>query len=137
MAAGIVLALAGVFSDGPLSSATAKDPAGRVTVDYERFLRQGARSRVHIRVDSAVAAAGATVRVGGALAGEFTIESLHPHPLVSHSSHDALLFRMAPTAPGAPLDIHIAFETDVAGSRRSEIGLEGQPAIPLFQFVYP
>lgn len=73
----VLLAVAGVFSSGPLSSAKQASDGGRLEVEYERFERLGASSRLHIKLRGNPGAE-ARLRLNGDLLSGHDVQSLQP-----------------------------------------------------------
>ena len=49
----VVVASLGLFGGGPLSRGRVGDPGAAVWIEYERFVRVGARARLYVHFDSA------------------------------------------------------------------------------------
>lgn len=49
----VLLSLMGLFAEGPVGRTTATDRSGRMLVEYPRFLRHGAATRMEVRVTPA------------------------------------------------------------------------------------
>lgn len=73
----VLLAMAGVFSSGPLSSAKRASDDSRLEVEYERFERLGASSRLHITLRGDPGA-DARLRLNGDLLASHDVQSLQP-----------------------------------------------------------
>lgn len=135
----ILLALAGVFSSGPLSSTTAQDGSGRLTVQYDRFGRYNAAARLVLKI-TPLQNGPVVVRVDADFLDAFTIEWLHPMPAAvrSFDGGSEWTFHAGTTVP---FSVYISLRPDVIGLRRARIALDdetdtGTPAHLLF-FVYP
>lgn len=79
MLAIVALALLGLFSNGPLSSSTAADASGLLQVDYDRFNRNGASTRIRLRVDRADQRE-VRIRFDARFMESFTFETVSPQP---------------------------------------------------------
>lgn len=73
----VLLALAGAFSRGPLSDASLASATGRLQVEYERFERLGASSRLHVTLRGAPHDE-ARLRLTGDLLESHDVQSLQP-----------------------------------------------------------
>ena len=138
MALVVLAALLGLFSTGPLSSATARDPAGLVSIEYDRFARYVAPST--LRVDfSAAAAAGdrISLRMNRDLAEAIRIEQIQPQPEQAKATADGMNFVFNLAGPGQPGRVYFALRPETIGLLRGELGVAGQPPARLAQFVYP
>lgn len=131
----VLLSLAGLFSVGPLSTATAASPDGDLVVDYERFLRNGAATDLQVRVitddDGDV-----VIRLGASLMGTFTIETLHPHPKEAGSDRSGLVLTFPPAREGA-FAIYLSIRPSSTGLVRGEVSLDDGTTVPLSSFIYP
>ncbi|WP_220814335.1 hypothetical protein [Pseudomonas paralcaligenes] len=131
----MVLTLLGVFSRGPLSSATAVSPNGNLTVEYERFLRNGATFTMVISVRGNP---GEMQRID--LSGEMlegtTIESIQPSPdQVSTHRRTGFSLDIRPDAEGYAR-VHLSLRADGVGRYRSQVS-NGSSKVDLAQFIYP
>lgn len=134
----LLLAIAGLFANGPLSQATATDASGRVSVEYDRFARHGATARVTIGV-APQAAGDILLRLNDAIPRGFTIETVSPHPAESRISGTGLewLFRAADMTV-ARFTVHVTLRAEQLGSVPAEIGLSHDTApAKLRFFIYP
>ncbi|PZE09376.1 hypothetical protein DMX10_31445 [Pseudomonas sp. 57B-090624] len=131
----VLLTLLGLFSKGVLSSVEARGAQGRLHVDYERFLRNGATSTLVIDIKGKPGEALSLELEGEMLEGS-TVESIHPQP-ESGATHrnTGLSLRLQPDAQGH-VRVHLGVRADGVGLYRSRI-LGGGETIDLSQFIYP
>lgn len=138
MALVVLAALFGLFSTGPLSTATARDPAGLVSVEYDRFARHIAPSTLRVEV-SAGAAAGDRIalRMNRDLAEAIRIEQMQPQPEQAKATPDGTIFVFNLAEQDQPGRVRFAIRPEAIGLLRGELGVAGQPPARLTQFVYP
>jgi hypothetical protein len=131
----ILLAVLGLFSNGPLSSTTAADDARRIVVEYDRFQRNGALA--DMQVDLAVDHEGmATLVASPAFVEAFQIEAMTPEPVEQRGGPDgvALIFQCAGSGS---VPVRMFIRPTKIGLIRSAVGLPGEPPVDLVHFVYP
>jgi len=131
----LVLALAGVFAAGPLARATATDPAGRMLVDYPRFLRNGAAARmeVHVAPDGTGTF---TLALDRTFMQAFTLDTVQPAPTMSRASPHGIELTFGAAADG-PGSVFITVTPQGIGVADNRIGVAGGGQALLRQFIYP
>ncbi|WAJ39847.1 hypothetical protein OU800_11670 [Pseudomonas sp. GOM7] len=126
----VALALAGLFSKGPLSDARLASPRGELQVHYQRFMRNGASSLLLVRLPRAAA-----LELGGELLQGFSIESIQPQPASSVSDgQGGLVLHFGKGA--AITEVSIQLKADGVGAYRSHLQAAGQ-RVEISQFIYP
>ncbi|GAB3389339.1 hypothetical protein [Azotobacter armeniacus] len=128
------LALTGLFSSGPLSRQSSSSPEQRLTVEYERFLRNGASSRIVLAAQTRPSAQ-ATLRIDQAFLRAHTIESLQPQPLFARSRQGGLELVGQADEQGS-LSVYLTIRPDGIGLVRSTAWFEGGSVV-FTQFIYP
>jgi hypothetical protein len=131
----VLAGLAGLFSNGFASKATATSPDGALQVAYERFARKTARNEIVIRVPRA-SAPETRVRLGPVLAESEVIEALYPRPLRSSAGARGLELAFAPTADG-DLTIYVALRARHFGFHSVTVEVEGAGSVRFWQLIYP
>ena len=136
IAAMLLAALAGLMGPGPLSHTTRGD--GRyLTVEYDRFVRHGARTAVTFRIAPQAAGDG---RVRIAIDRRFLVandlQRLVPDPGATRGRNDTVEF-IYDVVPGVALLVRWTVEPDRLGSRSSSVRLNDGPAVEIAQFTYP
>jgi hypothetical protein len=126
----VLLGAAGLFGDGPLSRAEARDQS--LTVEYQRFTRQSARHVVGI--DSGARGTQARIAFDNAFLQHYAIEEVRP-PRVEIEDHGGQLVFIVPTTNGAArLELHLeALEPGVFSTR---IHVEGGGTTTVRQIVF-
>lgn len=130
----VLLALTGLFSGGPLSQHSSSGPGQRLTVEYERFLRNGASSRV-VLVARTRPSARATLRIDQAFLRAHTVESLQPQPLFARS-HEGGLELVGQADEQGHLSLYLTIRPDSLGLVSSSAWFEGERVV-FTQFIYP
>lgn len=131
----MLLALAGLFSMGPLSAVEQTDDSGALTVRYDRFQRSGATAVMEV-VLTPLDGEGAALHFDKSFLHAFTIEAVQPRPAEWRGEADgaALVF---PVPDGRSFTVQLSLRPETVGSLRSRLRLGGQSAVDLFFFVYP
>jgi hypothetical protein len=131
----IVLALLGVFGGGPLSSTAAATQDDSLRVEYERFLRLGARALLHVEV---TAASGGEVRLwlDRAYLDGFRINEVRPAPLRTEATPERFVFVFRAGREQGPIQILFLLEAERIGRRAGRLGV-GNEAITISHFIYP
>ena len=131
----MILAFAGLFSNGPLSEARAVSADGSLQVEYQRFLRHGAESDLRIVAAPATAQGDISIVLDRALADSMSVEYLMPRPQASAGGADGLqLTYAAPEREPAILSLKI--RPDSFGLVRGRVSFADQ-SVELNQFIYP
>ncbi|HXE56623.1 MAG TPA: hypothetical protein VNK43_01365 [Gemmatimonadales bacterium] len=130
--------LVGLAGRGPLSSATAGEPAGALAVRYERIVRHEAPTQLRIRLGPGVARKG-RVRVvldRGYLEG-VEIEWVLPEPAAVAAAADRFIYDFAIAEPDRAGEVVFGLRPDRLWRRRARVGLERGPAVEFTQLVLP
>lgn len=131
----IALTLAGLFSKGPLSHVQLHSPDGRLSVEYERFSRNGAQDDVIV---SSFGAPGEMryLVLGSEWLDGMSIESLNPQP--AHLTSDAkdLVIPMQADAKGMAT-LYLSLRSNGVGLYQGRIRLRDGPQLTLPKFIYP
>ena len=130
----VAVALAGLFSRGPASEASAAAPGG-LTVSYERFQRETKLTRFTV---TAPAGQGrdVTVRLSRAFAETYEIESVAPPPVRTRSGRDALELVFAP-ADGDAITAFIGARPRRWGLVDLAVALAGEAPAAMRVLIYP
>ncbi|HGY9625952.1 hypothetical protein [Pseudomonas putida] len=131
----VLLALAGLFGNGPLSRSEVTSADGRVKVEYQRFNRAGAMDSMRISVrgsgDGPV-----TVILGGSLFSEASIETMQPQPLASLSQGRALQLQLG-TGGDGQATLYLTLRADAPGPLEGVVRAGPNSAVRFSSFVYP
>ena len=136
IAAMLLAALAGLMGSGPLSHTTRSD-GRQLTVEYDRFVRHGARTALTFRVAPQAAAKGPVrIAIDRPFLAANDLQRLVPEPREMRGRDDAVEF-IYDVAPGAALQVRWTVEPDELGSLSSSVRLNDGPAVEIAQFTYP
>ncbi len=134
----IVLALAGLFGTGPLSTATAGDPHGPISVDYQRFVRHDGRASLTIRVSSdQISGNEAEVWLDAAYVDSFQIQQITPQPDEVRSGEERLIYVFAVEDASQPFQVSFSLSPQHIGRVSGEAGIVGGPSESFDQLSYP
>lgn len=131
----IGLTLGGLFSKGPLSHVQLQTPDGRLSVEYERFSRNGAQD------DVIVSSSGAPGEMRYLVLGHewlegMSIESLNPQPANLTSDDRDLVIPMRADARGMAT-LYLSLRSNGVGLYKGHIRLKDGPRLDLSKFIYP
>lgn len=131
----MLLAFAGLFSVGPLSSVEKGDDSGALTARYEYFHRAGAKDVMELTLVP-LDGSGAQLRFDAAFLRAFTIERVQPEPREWRGEADGAVLVFAPTE-GRSFAVQVGLLPEVVGSVRARVSLDRQAQLPLSFFIYP
>jgi hypothetical protein len=131
----VVLTLCGLFSRGPFSSMRKASPEGTLSVEYERFHRNGSVNTMVVR------ARGPRNRplnliLGKTMMEGFSVESMQPQPAVAAASPEGIRLSLAADEHGEAT-LYVTWRSDGLGPFSSEVAIEGGEHLSVFQFIYP
>jgi hypothetical protein len=138
MALVIVAALTGLTGGGPLSRAQARTADGRLTLEYERFMRWDAPAPLRLRFDAS-AADGGEIRVwlDRGYLRDVKIERVVPEPQKVQLGAGRVTY-VFPSAGGSAGDtVTMYVEPQSVGAVSLRAGLAGGRALAARQLVYP
>jgi hypothetical protein len=128
----LVLAVAGLFGNGPLSRAHTDNRSGRV--DYERFTRYGLSTDV---VVTPVASAHGVIRVtiSADYLEAFRVERITPEPGAVRMTGPDILYEFASAAPGASISFHLRPQR--LWRHSATVTIDGGTRLDISQLTYP
>lgn len=130
----MLLSLLGVFSSGVLSKTRLQNASGDVAVEYERFERRGARSRLILQVQAD--GKETVLELDGNFLDSFDIESIHPQPETSVSHGNGIRWHFAPGVDGWTT-VHVTLTPEGLGRARTTLSVPGKEPVRITQFIYP
>ncbi len=129
-------ALAGLFGGGPLSSARARTPDGRIDVRFERFLRFRAPTRIEIALQPLPAAGPIELRLArGYFDGLRLVQAVPEWEGIDIGERDVAL-RFAAPRHGGPFTLVIDVEPIRPGRLAGALHLTDGSRVAFTQFVY-
>lgn len=133
----LLASLLGAFgAGGPLDRGRSGSRELGLEVEYERFPRYSASSKLRLRFGERAAHAGELrVLVDRRYLAGVRIDAIVPAPIAVESAPGQLLYRFA--AGDEPPEITFHVHVDTIGPQRVRLALAGGPAVSFTQFVYP
>lgn len=130
----LVAAVAGLFGAGPISSSTTGEVNSALWVDYERFGRRGAPSR--LRVHASPAAEEFKLLIDRGYLEALKVENISPEPQSAEATGQWVVYTFRVAEPGAPTAVTFEVQPDQIGPLRGRISAEGHTR-EFAQFIYP
>jgi hypothetical protein len=135
----ILAAMAGLFGDGPLSTARVSSADGAITVEYQRFCRRQAPQRIDITLPTQRDAKQTQLTINGEYLRRVQITEIFPQPLAS-SRHEVGQLQFSTDGSGRPMTVRLHLQPQLAGSQQAIVtaGTSANASQARFeQFVYP
>ena len=137
MAAMLMAAALGLFSEGPLSRTSVGDVAGTFRADYGHMQRLGAPTTVKLLVSgSAVTAGGVEIDLFNSFRDAMKITDIQPAPVRATALADRMRLRFA-AIEGHDAAIYVYATPEKFGRTRVQLGLAGADPLALPLLVYP
>jgi hypothetical protein len=143
----LLAALAGIFGNGPLSWASASSSDSNLVIEYQRFVRNQARSDLRIRIfpEAVEADRGARIWISREYLERSKIASIAPEPEHVESTPDGMIFTFLVPKQENDSVIHLRLDIETIGRIRGRVGLvrgaatQPQPnqIVAMSQFAYP
>ncbi|WHP29447.1 hypothetical protein QMG90_11425 [Trabulsiella odontotermitis] len=132
----IIAALAGLFSNGLLSSASKQNTPHTFDVNYDRFARLMSESEINITIQD-LHADRYMVSIGNSLLDNYQLGDIRPEPdkMYSHGGTLYLMYNAADFPP--PLSLWISITPRKPGNVTSTVKVNSEAEITYRQFVYP
>lgn len=131
----VLLGLAGVFGNGPLSNAQLTSEDGRVHVEYQRLSRSGTTDNLRITVRG-TAGEPVMLLLGGTLLREASIETLQPEPQVSQSHGRSLLLQLGTSKKGIAT-LYLTLRSEYVGPLEGFVRAGPNSVVHFSTFLYP
>ncbi|TDJ76238.1 hypothetical protein E2H86_14075 [Pseudomonas putida] len=130
-----LLALAGLFGNGPLSDAEVVSQDGRVRVEYQRLSRSGTTDSIFITVQG-IPGQPVEVQLEGSLLRDASIETLQPEPQRSMSHGQAMLFQLGTKQDGVAT-LYLTLRSEHVGTLQGSVRAGPESAVHFSTFLYP
>lgn len=130
-----LLALAGLFSVGPLSVTVAGSPSANLKVEYQRFHRNGSLADMVLRINSTDDST-VHLHLNTEFMEAFMIEGMWPQPILSAGDADGVEF-IYESSRSRHFSIYVSLRPSRLGSVTAQARLRGQEAVSFHLFVYP
>lgn len=131
----VLLALAGLFGNGPLSDAQVVSDDGRVQVEYQRLSRSGTTDNLRIMVRGKPGEP-VVVVLGGSLLREASIETMQPEPQVSRSHGQSLQLQLGTSEDGVAT-LYLTLRSEYVGRLEGVVRAGPRSAVHFATFLYP
>ncbi|MGW7774019.1 hypothetical protein ACTWM0_13825 [Pseudomonas machongensis] len=131
----VLLALAGLFGNGPLSDAEVVSPDGRVKVEYQRLSRSGTTDNLYITVRGEPGQP-VEIELEGSLLRAASIETMQPEPKRSMSHGPALLLQLGTHKDGVAT-LYLTLRSDHVGTLEGVVRAGPRSAVHFSTFLYP
>jgi hypothetical protein len=132
----VVAGLAGLLGTGPLSSARAVSPSGRVALDYQRITHREADDRVVVEIrDGADRAGTLTIHLAGEWLDDLELRQVTPAAAEESGTPDGLDLSI-PASRGGPVRVVLSFRTRAIGPVDGVLRVDGEE-IGFTQLVLP
>ena len=131
----VLLAVAGLFGNGPLSDAEVMSQDGRLKVEYQRLSRSGTTDNLFITVQG-IPGQPVTVELEGSLLRKASIETIQPEPQMSMSHGPALLLQLGTSKDGRAT-LYLTLRSEHVGTLEGIVRAGPQSAVNFSTFLYP
>lgn len=131
----VLLALAGLFGNGPLSDAEVVSQDGRLKVEYQRLSRSGTTDNLFITIQGSPRQP-VMLELEGSLLREASIETMQPEPQVSMSHGPALLLQLGTSKDGMAT-LYLTLRSEHVGSLEGVVRSDSNTEVHFSTFLYP
>ena len=138
-----LVGLLGLFGGaGPLSRATVGGQKDTIYIqEYERFLRFGKPTTLHVSLDTTAAVEGGAIRlwINREYLKSVQVQEVDPQPDTVEATPERLVyvFDAKEGSEGRPTEVTFELEPDEMGTLAGQVGLDGGASQTYEQFVYP
>lgn len=134
----ILAALLGLFGSGWLSEASVGTPDGALRLEYSRFARFLAPTKLRLHLGPDVIHKGTvSISLNRDYIEAAQIQRILPPPDAVEAGADRLTYVLRISDAGGPTAVTIHLEPDRFGSLSGQIGLAGHEPLRFDQFIYP
>lgn len=137
LAAFVVAASLGLFGGGPLSAAQAGVPGAPLWIEYERFVRVGAPTRISLHAGVAASSNGIRLRIRRSYFEALKIERMVPEPAAVAVGESDVTMRFDSVASGSPFfTVILDVEPLRAGRHQAAFDVDGAGGVSFAQLAY-
>lgn len=137
LAAFVVAASLGLFGGGPLSAAQAGTPGAPLWIEYERFVRVGAPTRISVHTSVAASTNGIRLRIRRSYFEALKIDRMVPEPAAVAIGENDVTMRFDSVVSGpAPFTVILDVEPLRAGRHRAAFDVDGAGGVTFAQLAY-
>ncbi len=131
----LVAAMLGALGSGPLSSARAVSPSGRMTLDYQRITHQEADDQVVVEVVGGAGTGTVTLQLGGEWLDGLDLRQVLPQPSEETATPEGVDLAI-PVRGGGPVRVVLSFRMRALGPTQGLLRSGGEE-IRFTQLVLP
>lgn len=133
----VVAAVFGVFGGGPLSAAQAGAPGAPLWIEYERFVRLGAPTRISLHATVAASTSEIRLRIRRSYFEALKIDRMVPEPAAIAIGENDVTMRFDSVASGpGPFTVILDVEPLRAGRHRAAFDVNGGGELTFAQLAY-
>lgn len=134
----LIIAVLGLFGNGPLSRTTSSSPDAGLKVAYERFGRRGGSQELTLRASANAATNGSwQIEVTRAYLASLEIVTITPEPDSAETTRRGVRYTFTQAAPDAALEVIFAVTPRSLWSHSGEIRIGDEPPATVWQFFFP
>ena len=134
----LAAALLGLFSSGPLSSASAGEKGQGLQLRYSRFARKMAPTTLEVHLGPEAARGGeARVWFSRNYIEQFEVLGTTPEPSRTEAGADRLTFVFDVPDPAEDTGVTLHLRSERAGAFSARVGLDNGTSWPIRQYIYP
>lgn len=131
----VLLGLAGLFGNGPLSNAQTISADGRLHVEYQRLSRSGTTDNLRITVRGS-ARKPIMLELDGSLLSKASIETIQPEPQASLSQGKAILLELGTSDDGVAT-LYLTLRSEYVGTLEGVVRAGPSSAVHFSTFLFP
>jgi hypothetical protein len=132
----VAAAVLGLFGGGPLSTAQAAAADGSLAVEYERFVRVGASTRIAVRAKAPAPASDVHLRIRRSYFETLRVDRIVPEPHAVAIGEEDVSLRFRSEGSAGPFTVILDVQPLRVGPHRPAIGLNGHASVTFVQFAY-
>ncbi len=135
----ILAALAGLLGHGPLSRATAEDPASSLRIEYQRFERYQGPTELRLHAaPQAVRGGKLKIWLSREFLDNIELEQVVPQPVTAELGSDRQTYVFDAPHLTAETLVVLRYKPTLKFARTTvRAGVEGAPELSFWQFAYP
>lgn len=139
MALIILFGALGLFGTGPLSSATAGDPDGPISLSYQRFVRHDGQDTLSVKVAPDQVNPDGTVEIwiSAAYLEGIEFQGISPEPEEVRTDGVRTIYTFSVDDPVVPVGFMFFVQPQSMGRYTGEVGIVDGPVVSFRQFSYP
>lgn len=134
----LIVAMLGLFGNGPLSWATSSSPDDALKVVYERFGRRGGSQELTLRASADAATNGSwQIEITRGYLASLEIATITPEPDSAETTPRGVRYTFTQAAPSATLEVIFAVTPRQLWSQSGEVRVGDKAPATVSQFFFP